>query len=333
MSSAGASRPLHTISVVVPVYQGAATLSGLIGELAPMTEPSTTTEGTRFRIAEVLLVHDRGPDDSDVVIRSLADTYDFVRPVWLSRNFGQHAATLAGMASSGGDWIVTMDEDGQHDPAFIPNMIDTALRKTAAVVYAEPTNAASHGRFRNSTSGVAKWVFVKLLSSESQPGYHSYRLVLGEVGRSLAAYSGSGIYLDVALGWITQRFASCPVELRQDDDRPSGYSFRRLLSHFWRLVLTSGTRPMRIMSLVGVAVAALGFVAAVFILIGRVTGRIDVQGWASLSIVTLVGIGLMLFSLGIVAEYVGIAARMAMGQPPYLIVSDDADGPLADLIE
>lgn len=323
-------RPLHTISLVVPVYQGAATLPGLIGELEPMTHESITPDGARFQVVEVLLVHDRGPDDSDAVMRSLADTHDFVRPVWLSRNFGQHAATLAGMASTGGDWIVTLDEDGQHDPMFIPDMLDAALRASATVVYAEPTNAPSHGWFRNSTSGLAKWVFVKLLSSESQPGYHSYRLVLGEIGRSLAAYSGSGIYLDVALGWITQRFASCPVVLRHDDDRPSGYSVRRLLSHFWRLVLTSGTRPMRLMSLVGVAFAALGFIAAAFILVGRITGRIEVEGWASLSIVTLVGTGLVLFSLGIVAEYVGVAARMAMGQPPYLIVSDDADGPLSD---
>lgn len=318
------------MSVVVPVYQGAATLTTLITELRQLTEESTTPDGARFRVAEVLLVHDRGPDHSDRVIRQLAREHDFVRPVWLSRNFGQHAATLAGMASSGADWIITMDEDGQHDPVFIPRMLDTALADGATVVYAEPTNAPSHGWFRNATSRVAKWLFVKILSSESQPGYHSYRLVLGEIGRSLAAYSGSGIYLDVALGWITQRFTTCPVELRHEGDRASGYSTRRLMSHFWRLVLTSGTRPMRIMSLVGVVFAAFGFVTAAAILVGRVTGRIEVEGWASLTIVMLVGIGLVLFTLGIAAEYVGVAARMAMGQPPYLIVSDDADGPLAD---
>ncbi len=65
---------------------------------------------------------DRGPGNSDQIIRELADKYTFVKPVWLSRNFGQHAATIAGMSSSGGEWIVTMDEDGQQDPRFIPQL-------------------------------------------------------------------------------------------------------------------------------------------------------------------------------------------------------------------
>ena len=65
--------------------------------------------------------------------------------VWLSRNYGQHAATLAGMSSSGGDWIVTLDEDGQHDPSYVGAMLDVALAEQASVVYARPVNPAPHG--------------------------------------------------------------------------------------------------------------------------------------------------------------------------------------------
>jgi undecaprenyl-phosphate 4-deoxy-4-formamido-L-arabinose transferase len=90
----------HGVSVVVPVYQGRETLRRLLSELIPMATTSTTDHGARFRINEVLLVDDNGPDSSDEVIRELAESNDFVRPIWLSRNFGQHAATLAGMASS-----------------------------------------------------------------------------------------------------------------------------------------------------------------------------------------------------------------------------------------
>ena len=319
---------VHTISIVVPVYQGADTLPALVRELLPMTVEQATETGHRYIVKEILLVDDCGPDNSAPVLRKLETEHGVVRTVWLSRNFGQHAATLAGMASTASDWIVTLDEDGQHDPASIPDMLDVAMRQGAAVVYADPQNQPTHGWMRNTTSAVAKWVFVKLLSSERQPGYHSFRLILGEVGRSVAAYSGSGIYLDVALGWVTQRFALCPVMLRPDEERRSGYSFRSLMSHFWRLVLTSGTRPLRIMSVIGAVVATIGFVAAGVILAGRLAGAIEVQGWASLSVVLLVGIGLVLFTLGIAAEYVGVAARMAMGKPPFLIVSDQKNGPL-----
>lgn len=325
-------RRMHTVSVVVPVYRGARTLPALMAELGKMTEPSTTRHGARFHISEVLLVHDCGPDNSDVVIRQLVAEHAFVRPVWLSRNFGQHPATLAGMASTGGDWIVTLDEDGQHDPAFIPDMIDAALSAGATVVYAEPTNPPPHSWLRNITSRIAKWMFVRLLSSGSPPAYHSYRLVIGELGRSLAAYSGPGIYLDVALRWITDRVTTCPVSLRFEGERPSGYSWRRLASHFWRLVLTSGTRPLRVMSVVGALFATIGFLAAAFLVVGRVAdwSEVDVGGWTSLSVITLVGTGLVLFTLGVAAEYIGATTRMAMGEPPYLVVSDDADGPLSD---
>ncbi len=97
------------------------------GRPGPADPSGTTPGGLPFRVAEVLLVNDCGPDDSAGVMRRLEREHPWVRTIWLSRNFGQHAATLAGMASSGGDWIVTMDEDGQHDPADIPTLLDVAM--------------------------------------------------------------------------------------------------------------------------------------------------------------------------------------------------------------
>lgn len=314
--------------MVVPVYRGAGTLPRLMGELESLATPQLSADGHEFCVEEVLLVYDHGPDDSDTVIRELAHTHEFIRPVWLSRNFGQHGATLAGMASTVSDWIATIDEDGQHDPAAIPDMLDTALRERAAVVYAAPTNKPSHGWLRNTASATARWTFMTLLTSDDRPAYNSFRFMLGDIGRSVAAYSGSGTYLDVAIGWVTERFATHPVTLRDEGARVSGYSLRSLASHFWRLVLTSGTRPLRLMSVLGLLFAVVGFGAAVGVVTARMTGAIDEVGWASLITVVLVGFGLVLFCIGVVAEYVGIAARAAMGQPPFLVVSDDELGPL-----
>jgi undecaprenyl-phosphate 4-deoxy-4-formamido-L-arabinose transferase len=313
--------------VVVPVYQGEQTLENLVKELTAFGRDGVTPGGYPFEISEVLLVFDHGPDASAAVIRRLADEHDLVRPIWLSRNFGQHAATLAGMASSGGDWIVTMDEDGQHDPADLPRMLDVAMAEQAPLVYAESTNPPPHGWLRNTASRAAKWLFVRVLSSGDVASFESYRLVLGELGRSVAAYAGSGVYLDVAIGWVVDRPARCPVRLRQEGRR-SGYSFRRLLSHFWRLVVSSGTRTLRLVSAAGVAFALLGFVMATYFLVMRLTTERVVAGWTSAMVATLVGTGMVLFALGVIAEYVGVAVSMAMGKPPYLIATDLARGPL-----
>jgi glycosyltransferase involved in cell wall biosynthesis len=314
--------------VVVPVYQGSTTLRGVLTELEPFFEEGATRDGHAFVVDEVVLVHDNGPDGSDAEIRRLAGHYSQVRPVWLSRNYGQHAATLAGMASSGGEWVVTLDEDGQHDPAFIADMLDTAMREQAAVVYSRAKNSAPHGFARNLASRASKRIISGVSSDPNVTVYQSYRLVLGEVARAVSAYAGTGVYLDVALGWITARVAQCDVVLREEGGRRSGYSPRKLLSHFWRMFLTSGTKGLRLVSVVGALLAVVGAVFAVFVLIARLFDLVVEPGWASLMIVLLVASGAVLFFLGIVAEYIGVAVNSAMGRPAYVILGDVAAGPL-----
>jgi len=324
----GSEPSRHTISVVVPVYQGRTTLAGVLGEIAPFFEVGVTTDGHEFSVTEVLLVHDHGPDGSDVEIRRLEQQYPQVRGVWLSRNFGQHAATLAGMASSGGDWVVTLDEDGQHDPAFVPAMLDVAMREQATLVYSRASNEAPHGFARNLASRTSKRIISAVTSDPNVTVYQSYRLVLGEVARAVSAYAGTGVYLDVALGWITSRVAQCDVVLREEGGRRSGYSPRKLLSHFWRMFLTSGTKGLRLVSVVGASLAALGAFFAVFVLIARLFDLVVEPGWASLMIVLLVASGAVLFSLGVVAEYVGVTVGQALGRPSYVILGDLRRGPL-----
>lgn len=329
---AGLTASTHRISVVVPVYQGEKTLPGVVAELMDLAELQRSAAGHQFVVAEVLLVFDHGPDQSAQVIRELAARHDIVRGVWLSRNFGQHPATLAGMASAGGDWVVTMDEDGQHDPAAIGSMLDTAMAEQSTLVYALPSNKPPHGFLRNAASKGAKKVVATLLSSRDAPNYQSFRLVTGEVARSVAAYAGNAVYLDVALGWIASNASTCPVALREEGSRTSGYRYRTLLSHFWRMVISSGTRGLRLVSLIGAIFALLGICLAVYLLIAYLTGHgAGQQGWTSTMIVILISSGAILFSLGIIAEYVGVNVNMAMGKPAYLIVSDPAAGPLGRL--
>lgn len=318
---------IHTISVVIPVYRGEATLRAFVTQILQRGDGFITPAGHHARVSEILLVFDHGPDDSARVIRELAAEHELVRPVWLSRNFGQHAATLAGIASSGGDWIATLDEDGQYDPADLGVFLDTALAEGVPLVYAKPTNAAPHGAFRNLASRVAKRVVDLLTGGRAARDYHSYRLMLGEIGRSVAAYAGSGVYLDVALGWVAPTATTAPTALRAET-RKSGYTLRSLASHFWRLVLTSGTRSLRIVAGCGVVVAIGGVAFAIYVALAQLTTGRVAEGWTSLMVVQLLTAGMVLVSLGVIAEYVGVAVSMAMGRPPYLIVSDPADGPM-----
>lgn len=311
-----------SVSVVIPVYRGSATLPSLVAELEALTHATRSPAGRLFSVHEVLLVWDRGPDGSDDAIRHLQERYDWVRPVWLSRNYGQHAATLAGMTSSGGEWIVTMDEDGQMDPSFIGAMLDTAYADQAQLVYAKPTNPPPHGAIRNAGSRVAKWFFVRFLADQEFEEFNSYRLVLGEVGRSVAAYTGTGVYLDVALSWVVAEVATCPVTMRQEGRPKGGYNYSRLFSHFGRLVVSSGTKPLVFVTGVGIAFVILGAIAAIWVAYNALVSNLPVNGWASMFVALMVVGGAVMMSLGIIAQYIGAATNMSLGKPLYVVVRD-----------
>ncbi|OBG25074.1 glycosyltransferase [Mycobacterium sp. 852002-51057_SCH5723018] len=326
MTGDGQSSHVDSVSVVIPVYSGAETLPGVVKELEQLRSTQKTPDGRQFCVDEVLLVWDRGIRGSDEVVRELAARDEWIRPIWLSRNFGQHPATLAGMTSSGGDWIVTMDEDGQHDPAYIGDLVDKAYRDRTQLVYATPTNRPPHGVLRNAASWLTKWLFVHVLMSADGPkAFNSYRLIMGEAGRSVAAYTGAGVFLDVALSWVVANPSTCPVLMRQEGRPASAYTIRRLFAHFWRLVISSGTRPLRFVSMMGILFALLGFGMAINSAAQKALGDVSVQGWTSVFVAVLVVGGAVLFALGIIAEYIAAAANMAMGKPLYVIVRDPSD--------
>lgn len=319
---------VHTVSVVVPVYRGEQTIATLITELDQFSRPATTARGASFVVDEIVLVHDHGPDRSDIVLQQLDLDYAQVRVVWLSRNFGQDAATIAGLVAARGEWIVTMDEDGQHDPHYIGAFLDTALAQRADLVYSKPTNTRPHGLLRNLTSRGAKLVLATVFSFPDSTRFESYRLIRGDIGRQLARVASNGVYLDVALTWVVDNAAQEPVVLRAEGREQSGYNYRRLFSLFWKMVLCSGTRGLRLVSLLGLSLATGGVVYAAVIVWQVLFGHgQNPAGWASTIIVLLLVGGAILFSLGLIAEYLGVALHVLVGKPLYLTVHSPTPRP------
>jgi glycosyltransferase involved in cell wall biosynthesis len=279
---------IHAVSVVIPVYSGGNTLPALMSELKALTQPQMTPYGISFVVSEVLLVWDGGSAQSAAVLREIEAEYTWARAIWLSRNYGQHAATLAGMSSTSSEWVVTLDEDGQHDPAFIGQLLDCALSESAQLVYAAPTNGRPHGFFRNASSAIARWLF----------------------------------YLDVALSWVVSRSAVTPIPMRSEGREASNYSSKKLVAHFGRLVISSGTRPLILVSVIGFVFFMLGILFSLWVLFQRFFTDTVPQGWTSSFVATLVIGGLTLLSLGVIAQYLRTAVNMSLGKPLYVVVED-----------
>ena len=258
---------MHNISIVIPVYKGQQTLPYLVARIKKSFDSFEYYEGISFRLLEIILVHDCGPDRSDLVIKDLSQEFEYVTPIWLTRNFGQHAATLAGISHASGDWIVTMDEDGLHDPENIFTLISAAYKDDLQVIYAFP-NRHTHNFLRRITSSLAKWMGGLFTGNKDGIYFHSFRVIRGDVARSLAAYCASGVYLDIALLWVAGRVGRCPIAVTSAavEARPSGYSGKKLLDHFIRLFITSGTRPLRLVTIAGFFSIFISFAGAGIIL-------------------------------------------------------------------
>lgn len=322
---------VHTLSIVIPIFRGEVVLRALVEEIIDVygsdSRVVSSQEGHLISVVEILLVHDGGLDDSPVVMRELERQYESVKCLWLSRNFGQHAATFAGIAKSCGDWIVTLDEDGQQNPKDIGNFLDRAMHTKSQVVYAKPTNSPPHGYVRNWLSRFTKLVSRKLFTGSEFETFNSFRLILGEPARALSSYTGSGVYLDAALMWVASSTTTCDVKLREES-RSSSYTPATLLSHFGRLVVTSGARPLRAIALLGLSVAILGFVLSTYVLWMKFVVGIPAAGWTSVIVAVLLTSGLTMLSLGVISEFLGSMVRSSMGKPLYLMISDPENGPM-----
>lgn len=313
----------QTIAVVIPVYRGELTLPALVADLLGRPVPDRTPAGVPFRVAEIVLVDDRGPDGSSAVIRRLADEHPRVVAVRLARNSGQHGATLAGVAASTADWVVTMDEDGLHDPAHIPGLLDAAFDARSRLVYAIPTNRPPHGRLRNIASRAVKRLVRSVLIPGRRVDFSSFRLVHGELVRGLARTAGPTLYLDAALSWVVDQPAGHPVVLRPEGRAAESYSFERLRQHFWRLVLSSGTRPLRVIAFGGSVFAIAGIAVAVAVAWLGLRGGTGYTGWASTLAAVLVVGGVLLLVLAALAGYLAIVYATLMGRRAFVVTEDD----------
>lgn len=317
-------RMRQTLSIVIPVFRAGAALDAVVRELLDVAASFEVADGVHLDLDEVVLVCDN-PALTAAERRDLAGLERLdprVRTLWLASNFGQHPATIAGIVSTNGDWVVTMDEDGQHDPRHIPALLLATAEAGATLTYAQPTNPPPHGRVRNAASRSAKRLFRRL--SGANVDFHSFRLLEGSIARSACAYVGENVYLDVALRWSCGDAAACPVPMRKEHTE-SSYGFRTLAGHFWRMVVSTGTKPLRAIAFGGIVVALLGLVIAAIVLQRRISGAFPAPGWTSVMVAVLVLTGGLFVSLAVVAEYVGFAVRNTIGKPLY-VTAEHPDG-------
>ncbi len=304
-----ADRP--ALSLVIPCYTSATVIGKLVSELERLR-----IEGNH----ELVLVNDGSQDGTAEVCRELVR--DAVIPVTfvdLARNFGEHNAVMAGLRVARGDYIITMDDDGQNPPAEMVRLYHFARESDKDVVYTRYTEK-QHARWRNLGSRFANRLADFLLDKPKGFYLSSFRCMRSFVADQICRYEGPYPYVDGLILQVTQSLGVMQVAHAERQIGRSGYNLRRLV-HLWlNLFLNFSVVPLRVSAVLGLVASAAGFLATL-VVVAEALFSDTPRGWGSLMSVLLLLCGVQLLTVGLVGEYVGRMYLTANRRPQSVIRS------------
>jgi undecaprenyl-phosphate 4-deoxy-4-formamido-L-arabinose transferase len=304
-TTATGTTPPVGLSIVVPVYRGAATVGTLVGELSKL-QP----EGG----IEIVLVNDGSPDNSGEVCRELARAATVpLTYIEHARNFGEHNAVMTGLRHARGAYVITMDDDLQNPPEEVIKLYDHCRLGGFDVVYTRYA-VKEHEGWRNLGSRFANWVADQLMDKPKGLYLSSFRCMSALAVREVIKYRGPYPYVDGLLMQVTQRLDSIEVKHFARAEGRSNYTMRRLIRLWLNLATNFSVLPLRLAIIAGLAMGFLGLLAAAWVIVEALLGETP-SGWASLMTVTLLIAGVQFMILGVLGEYVGRAFMSANGKP------------------
>ncbi len=299
------------ISYVIPCYRSMNTLEAVVDEIK---EAMSKLDKYAY---EIVLINDCSPDDTISTIRKICKENDNVIGLDMAKNFGQHAALMAGFRHVTGDVVVCLDDDGQT-PA---NEVDKLLAKIEEgydVVYAK-YEEKKHSTFRNLGSWMNKVMTEVLLGKPKDLYVSSYFAARRYVIDEMARYTNAFPYVIGLVLRTTNRICNVTVNHREREIGTSGYSIGKLLALWINGFTAFSVKPLRIATFGGVIVAMLGFLYTIYIIINKLINPAVPTGWSSTMALILIIGGLILAVLGMIGEYIGRIYICLNNSPQYVI--------------
>ncbi|MCU1500237.1 MAG: glycosyl transferase [Acidimicrobiales bacterium] len=300
---------LPGVSIVVPVYNGA-------GSIPALTDRVHRTLGIGDNW-ELLLVVDGSPDHSWVVVEQLVGQYPNVVGINMFRNFGQHNAVLAGIRAARHEIVVTMDDDLQHRPESIPDLL-TAMTSGIDLVYGI-SSAEEHAWWRNLSSRLAKAAMGASIGGRMLRDSGAFRAFRTPLRDGFVTVSDPFVSIDVLLSWVTTRYTTTPTPMDRREIGRSNYTVRKLLRHALNMIVGYSTKPLRLVSWLGFCLAMFGAAVLIYVLVRYVSTDDPVPGFPFLASLVAILAGAQLFGLGVIGEYLGRIHFRSMQRPTYVI--------------
>ena len=299
------------ISFVIPCYRSEHTLPAVIAEIE-----ATMAQRPQLDY-EIICVSDASPDGVYGVIADMAQKDRHIRGAEFMKNFGQHAALMAGYRMVTGDVVVSVDDDGQIPVDETFKLVDK-LDEGYDIVWGTYTHK-QHSAFRNFGTWVNKLMAEHLIEQPKDLQITSFSAMTRQVVDAIAAYKQPYIYISGLQLRVTRKLGMVPVQHRQRQAGTSGYNFQKLLSLWLNGFTAFSVKPLRVASLLGVASAMLSFVYLLYIVVKHYLAPGAPMGWSSLiASIFLVG-GILMMMLGMIGEYIGRMYICINEAPQYVL--------------
>ena len=298
------------LSIVIPVFNGAANIERLVHELAEIELDGSL---------QIVLVNDGSSDNSAEICKKLAEQLTVpITFVNLARNFGEHNAVMAGLRFARGEWMITIDDDFQNPPSEVVKLYEHARYSEHDVIYTH-YRSREHPTWRRFGSWLANYVADILLEKPKGLYLSSFRCMRQLIVHEILNYSGPFPYIDGLILQVTQNIDTIEVEHASRKRGRSNYTMRRLIRLWLNLFVNFSVMPLRISTVLGFLLSIFGFLFFIYVVLDHFLVGSPVVGWGSLMSTILVFSGTQLLILGIMGEYLGRVHLTSNKRPQYVI--------------
>lgn len=303
---------IHTLSVVIPVFNDQEVLPELIKRLMPAIVPLAEN-------LQVILVDDGSRDRSWKLISELAEQYPQLQGLRLARNFGQQSAIAAGLAVSCGDIAVIMDSDLQDRPEDIHKLITALFEHNVNMAVAQ-WEQRKDSFFKLLLSRLFNLTANQITSIRIEPRLGGFRAIRRQVVEELLKFPEKTSTSFGLMYYIEQNYVCVPLNRDARFAGNSGYNLSKMLSLTLARILSFSMFPIRLLTFAGLSVSLLSLLAAFALIVRRLQGNVA-PGWTSGIVLALFLFGINFAFLGILGEYIGKIYVEVKNRPKYIVAT------------
>lgn len=306
------------ISFVIPCYNSELTIGSVVAEIDSVFENSTKYN------YEIILVNDGSPkDDTLGTIRKLAKENKRVVAVNLSKNFGQDSALLAGYSVSKGEYVISLDDDGQNPAAESLKLLEK-IEEGYDAVFGQ-YHEKKHSKFKNWGSNLNDKMANLLLNKPKNLRLCSYFVMNRFVVNQMLQDKNAFPYIWGLILRSTSNLANVYIDHRPRVEGKSNFTIAKCLQVWMNGFISFSVKPLRISSIIGALIAIIGFISGIVVIVQRLVFGEPVVGWTSLIATLLFLGGLILLMLGLIGEYIG-RMNISINNTPQFIIRDIEEG-------